>query len=705
MDIARPGRPRAARGQLRGAAVVALLGLEIFAGQLSIRLAPPGSELAAYWPSSGISIIALCLAAPRWRPAVLAGIFAVTVPANLLGGRALDVSVAFSLLNTVEAAVVIAVLTSGGRLRPALESLEDFLRLLFATVVGGLVAGLLGGVIVEALDTGQFWVTARALATSHAAAMLLLSPLAMRLPRKRVRRCGLLEQLVQWSALLTVATLVFAPGQGLPLVFAPFPFLVWGATRLPVREVTLQVLTTAVLVSALTTAGHGPFTGAVIEAGLPPETVGTLLQATVLAMAAVTVPLALVRTHRLIVIDEVVHSHDTLSNIMAATTGTSILGTDLDGRIEFFNVGAEQLTGYRAEEVLGAADVTLVPDHDRFTLTVSRFRSTGADPLRRLVEPFLIRAGGTGTADWSFVRRDGDLRTIAVTLSRRHDATKEPIGYLIVAEDVTDHRVNELMVKAALEAEKQIVERLAQVDRTKNDFMATVSHELRTPITSIIGYSQLLLSQASTESDPDDALATAAMQQQVLGRIERNGRRLMGLIEDMLTMSQVELGDFRFHKVPLDLRDPVHAALTAVAPLQAEARVEVEARLAEEAVKVYGDSDKLERVFANLISNAVKFSHAGDRVVVALSAAEGKAWLSVTDAGIGISAEDQTHLFDRFFRGADAHARAIQGAGLGLSIASSIVAGHQGEIHVDSAPGRGSTFRVQLPLMLLDEPL
>jgi signal transduction histidine kinase len=118
-----------------------------------------------------------------------------------------------------------------------------------------------------------------------------------------------------------------------------------------------------------------------------------------------------------------------------------------------------------------------------------------------------------------------------------------------------------------------------------------------------------------------------------------------------------------------------------------------------DAVEVAGDPDKLERAFVNLLSNAAKFSHAGDRIGTYLCTEGDEAVLRVVDSGIGIGPEDQTHLFDRFFRGADAHALAIPGVGLGLPVAGSIVAGHDGRIDVTSELGQGSTFAVRLPLL------
>ncbi len=674
----------------RALLVAGLLALEVVVGQLSVHYSPPGSHVAMFWPGIGLSVAALSLTRPGWRSTVLAGILASTVLANNLGGRPLDVSLAFGLANAAGAAAAIWLLTRGrDHEPPRLENLDDFVRLVAAAALAAGVGGGIGGAAVALLDDGDAFLTWRALFASYGAAILLVAPLAMQVPR-HAKHAGIVETVLQWASLIGVVLLVFRPDQGVPLSFLPFPLLVWGAARLTTREVTIQLLAYFTLVSVLTSAGLGPV--ATNMANGAPELVGTLLQAQVLAAVLVALPLSLVKTQQQITLDRLTSSHDVVSSILEATTATAILGTDLDGRIEFFNIGAEQMTGYSADDVVGKSAVALAHDAEgRLQVVIDVGQDPDAGRLTTLVQPFLSEGRASFTSDWDFVRRDGDIRTISVAISRRYGDDGRPVGFLGVADDVTERRRHEAMVAAALETEKQIVERLAQVDQTKNDFLSTVSHELRTPITSIIGYSQLLTS--------DDTGTLPAMHQQIVSRIERNGRRLMGLIEDMLTMSQVEVGSFSFAKTPIDLRDPVSNAIEAVHGTVAINDLDLELDLGPEAVKVYGDPDKLERVVVNLLSNAAKFSHAGDRISVHLHAENNQAVLSVVDSGIGIGPDDQAHLFDRFFRGADAHALAIQGVGLGLPIASSIVAGHDGRIDVISELGHGSTFVVRLPLL------
>ncbi len=676
---------------MRVLGVLGLLGLEVVLGLTSVQFAPPGSKVAAYWPGAGVSIIALTIALPRYRPLTLVGIFVASVLANFWGGRSTDISFAFGLVNVSEAALAIWILTQDGRSRPRLDRLEDFFRLVIAALAGSAVAGVIAGFAVAFLENGDAWVTARAVLASHSAALLLIAPLCMQMPPVR-RLAPKSEVFMQWALLGVTIAVVFRPGQQLPLGFLPYPMLIWGAMRLTLREVSWQLVATGGLISFLTTIGQGPFVTAVENQGYPPEVIGTLLQSSLLAAAVVTLPLALIHTQSLVTFDDLTVSHDMVSNILASTAGTAILGTTLDGRIEFFNVGAERVTGYPAAEVVGASAITVAQTEDGSPLLgIGLGQDPDMEALDGLVDPMLDATGGMFTMDWKFRRRDGELRTISVAITRRVDGEGVPIGYLGVADDVTDRRRHEQATESALAAEKQLVDRLAQVDQAKNDFMSTVSHELRTPITSIIGYSQLLLS--------DDSRQIPAMHQQIIGRIERNGRRLMGLIEDMLTMSQIEVGTMHFHRVPLDVREPIQQAIESVTTSMPIHQIDLVQEIPEEAVKVSGDLDKLERAFANLLSNAVKFSHAGDAVVVRLEVTDGHALVSVIDTGVGIGLEDQAHLFDRFFRGADATARAIQGAGLGLSIANSIVTGHDGTIDIESVLGQGSRFTVRLPLL------
>ena len=236
-------------------------------------------------------------------------------------------------------------------------------------------------------------------------------------------------------------------------------------------------------------------------------------------------------------------------------------------------------------------------------------------------------------------------------------------------------------------AERRTAE--AAADRLKNEFFALVSHELRTPLTSIVGYVELVRD--------GEAGALNEQQERFLAVVDRNARRLQRLVGDLLFVAQVEAGTLALERGPVDLPQIVLDAVEGMRPRAARLDVALATAVAP-LPPLDGDGDRLGQLVDNLLSNALKFTPAGGRVTVALRRDGDAALLSVADTGIGIPPEEQARLFDRFFRASTAVAGEIPGIGLGLSICETIAAGHGGAIEVESAVGRGATFRVRLPL-------
>jgi len=233
-----------------------------------------------------------------------------------------------------------------------------------------------------------------------------------------------------------------------------------------------------------------------------------------------------------------------------------------------------------------------------------------------------------------------------------------------------------------------------EAERMKDEFSALVSHELRTPLTSIIGYLELLRDDA--DSDGDDP--RARQRAQFLAVVDRNAKRLLRLVGDLLFVAQVEAGKLSLDETDVDLGAVARESVEAAAPRARDGGVEL--TLDEEAAPVVrGDRDRLAQALDNLVSNAIKFTPAGGRVGVRLACEYDRAVLEVTDTGIGISQADLEQLFQRFFRTQRATSAAIPGVGLGLTIAQAIVHGHDGQISVQSSDGEGTTFRIELPLL------
>jgi signal transduction histidine kinase len=232
-----------------------------------------------------------------------------------------------------------------------------------------------------------------------------------------------------------------------------------------------------------------------------------------------------------------------------------------------------------------------------------------------------------------------------------------------------------------------------EAERMKDEFTALVSHELRTPLTSIIGYLELLRDEA--EANGDDP--AAAQRTQFLTVVDRNARRLLRLVGDLLFVAQVEAGKLSLEEGDVDLGAIARESVEAAAPRARDGGVELTLEAGDEPL-VRGDRDRLAQALDNLVSNAIKFTPEGGRVVVRLLCDHGRAVIEVSDTGIGISEADLQQLFQRFFRTQRATSAAIPGVGLGLTIAQAIVHAHEGQISVQSFDGEGTTFRIELPL-------
>jgi signal transduction histidine kinase len=228
-----------------------------------------------------------------------------------------------------------------------------------------------------------------------------------------------------------------------------------------------------------------------------------------------------------------------------------------------------------------------------------------------------------------------------------------------------------------------------EVDRLKEEFLASVSHELRTPLTSVLGYAESLRAGDFGSLDDDQLRA--------LHVVERNAGRLNRLIDDLLLTARIESQSLDLHAEELDLSTLAAESVQAAGPGAESQGVALE--LALEPVRVEGDRLRLGQLLDNLVSNAVKFTPDGGTVKVSLASEDDQAVLEVADSGIEIPEDEQERLFERFYRATTARDRSIEGTGLGLVIARAIAEVHGGRIGFESREGEGTTFRVELPLV------
>jgi signal transduction histidine kinase len=287
------------------------------------------------------------------------------------------------------------------------------------------------------------------------------------------------------------------------------------------------------------------------------------------------------------------------------------------------------------------------------------------------------------------MRKNGTTFHKHVVMVTARDAQGRFTGHYRTMQDVTARRQAEDQLRAALAREQDMVEELRELAKVKSDFVSTISHELRTPLTSITGYIELLAD--------GDAGTLSPAQRDVLEVLDRNARRLMALIENLLTVSRMESGRLTILAAPLDvvsLMDSVHQAVLPAAVSRGQTlRFDVD----DDVGVLVADAAQIDRVLLNLLSNAIKFTPEGGEVAVTVRRSNDEVLFTVDDTGIGIAPEEQEELFSRFFRSSRATELAIQGTGLGLAIVKSIVDAHHGRISVQSTPGSGTEITVVLP--------
>ncbi len=372
-----------------------------------------------------------------------------------------------------------------------------------------------------------------------------------------------------------------------------------------------------------------------------------------------------------------------------------VMALDPQGDIETFNPMAEQLTGYRAEEIQGANVSLLAPDiyGERHNNFIRCYRDDGEANLIGQRRELEIR------------RKDGSVFPAEISLSEMRLGERR--SYIVTLRDVTEKKRAEAELQRHREhLEEMVRERTAelmvvrdqaeQANRAKSAFLANMSHELRTPLNAIIGYSELL---------QDDARERGLMDMvEDLERIGQAGDHLLKLINSVLDLSRIEAGKQVMHLERFSVRELVDECLSTLQPLLERNRNTLEYHCAEEVGEMLADSLRVRQSLLNLLSNAAKFTHDGQvRLEVSREppepGGEGEPCLVfvVSDTGIGISEEQMAQLFQSFSQADDSISAQFGGSGLGLAISRSLCRLMGGDITVSSTLGVGSRFEMRLP--------
>ena len=238
-----------------------------------------------------------------------------------------------------------------------------------------------------------------------------------------------------------------------------------------------------------------------------------------------------------------------------------------------------------------------------------------------------------------------------------------------------------------LARERERKEQLAELDQLKSRFFANISHELRTPLTLILGQNQ------SLQAELDDPRIDPKFDM-----VDRNGRRLLELVNQVLDLSKLESGRLELNVQTFDLLPFLKNLLFSFESLADQKRQQLQFQSREESLLMVADPEKLERVFFNLLSNAVKFTPEGGRITLKLQMVAHRVHVGVLDTGVGIPAEQQAAIFDRFYQSESGANHPSPGTGIGLALVKELVELHEGSVELRSEPGQGSEFWVNLPL-------
>ena len=371
--------------------------------------------------------------------------------------------------------------------------------------------------------------------------------------------------------------------------------------------------------------------------------------------------------------DRLVDTQQSLA-VSLGSIGAGFIATDRAGLITHMNAVAEKVTGWSQAQAQG-----------QNLWTVFRRADRPADYLALNPVDRMIAEGTTlDTASHADVfARDASRTALEVKAALTHAEDGLVRGLALVFRDMTEHLLAEAARLKTLELEAENM-RIQMASRLKSQFLANMSHELRTPLNAVIGFADLLKSGMVAPDSPEYL--------EFAGHIGSSGRHLLKLINDVLDLSKVESGTFRFFPEPVDLPLLVNGVVSELQPMIQEREIVVRVDV-DPALQPVVDPFRLKQVLYNYLSNAIKFNRQAGRVMVRASAEGSDRFrLEVEDTGIGIEQHELPRLFNDFTQLDAGSSRQHGGSGLGLALTRRLAQAQGGVVGVHSVPGQGSTF-------------
>ena len=356
-----------------------------------------------------------------------------------------------------------------------------------------------------------------------------------------------------------------------------------------------------------------------------------------------------------------------------ASMEQGVVFIDDQNRVAYFNLAAERLRNTPLNEMLGQSILSCHPrkTHPKVLKIIKDLRSGKIKGHHRM--NLQLVKGEFYDNIYSAVWGPGN----------------EYLGVIVVTQEVTERKKAEDELKETLEKLQSVNEELLRLDRMKDDFLSNVSHELKTPMISVMGYIGMILK--------GKVGSLTEQQKKFLEISYKNLHKLGKNIDNLLDLSELGIRKEVYTFEPIDLVKVIQFSCSTVEPLAKEYQIELETQLPAGPLAIDGVADKLDQLFDNLLTNAIKYNRRGGKITVTLAENDRFAFAHIMDTGIGISHQSLNEVFTRFFQEETKPLGDSRGLGIGLSLVQEIVKLHRGEVKIESEQGKGTVFSVMLP--------
>ncbi|MEO8487024.1 MAG: ATP-binding protein [Betaproteobacteria bacterium] len=371
-----------------------------------------------------------------------------------------------------------------------------------------------------------------------------------------------------------------------------------------------------------------------------------------------------------------------LQNAILTSANFSIIATDEKGIIQLFNIGAERMLGYRADEVVDRISPSDIHDPEEVKARASALSLELSTPIAPGFEALAFKASREieDVYELTYICKDGSRFPAIVSITALRNDFDRIIGYLLIGTDNSARkRVESERNEAMAAAEK--------ANRAKSDFLSAMSHELRTPLNAILGFAQLL---------DTGVPAPTPTQKRSVDQILKAGWYLLELIDGILDLAQVESGRLTLSREPVSLAEVLAECRAMIEPEAAARGIALTFPRVDDSLFVEADRTRVKQVLINLLSNAIKYNRPGGSATVDCApGAADRIRIGVRDSGVGLAPDQLAQLFQPFNR-LGKETGAEQGTGIGLVVTKRLVELMGGAIGADSTPGEGSRFWIDL---------